>query len=246
MLQECSLSVDQSKVLSLQNFIYSAERFGIYFISDHPYNLKICRIVLTSGLDKCTKFQSSTFSGSIFKIDYKIFGQIDRYGSKLNKSFNEINIHSKILKVNTRFCSQIKIPISQIEVKYLKSSGPGGQNVNKTNSKVEIRFDLKQANWISEFIKGKLEKDFSYNINKTGCFILTSDKYRHGYQNFSDCISKLENIIAEASKPEPCMSLETIEIIKKRIKKASIKRVDKKRNKSYVKKFRSSNIKDFE
>ncbi|UYV78747.1 K02A2.6-like [Cordylochernes scorpioides] len=92
----------------------------------------------------------------------------------------------------------------------------------------------------------KLEKDFSYNINKTGCFILTSDKYRHGYQNFSDCISKLENIIAEASKPEPCMSLETIEIIKNRIKKASIKRVDKKRNKSYVKKFRSSNIKDFE
>lgn len=48
------------------------------------------------------------------------------------------------------------IPMDQIEVTYSKSSGPGGQNVNKVNTKVDVRFHLASAKWINDDIKEKI------------------------------------------------------------------------------------------
>lgn len=46
--------------------------------------------------------------------------------------------------------------MEQIQITYSKSSGPGGQNVNKVNTKVDLRFHLESASWISDSIKEKL------------------------------------------------------------------------------------------
>lgn len=48
------------------------------------------------------------------------------------------------------------IPLDQLDITYSKSSGPGGQNVNKVNTKVDVRFHLQSANWIDEDTKAKL------------------------------------------------------------------------------------------
>lgn len=48
------------------------------------------------------------------------------------------------------------IPIEKLTITYNRSSGPGGQHVNTTNSKVEIRFNVKDATWLSSEIRDKL------------------------------------------------------------------------------------------
>lgn len=57
------------------------------------------------------------------------------------------------------------IPIEQLDITYSRSSGPGGQNVNKVNTKVDIRFHLQTANWLSDKVKTKLlEKVVLLNV----------------------------------------------------------------------------------
>lgn len=53
------------------------------------------------------------------------------------------------------------IPLDQITVSYDRSSGPGGQNVNKVNTKVDLRFHVKSATWISDAVKEKLAENVS-------------------------------------------------------------------------------------
>lgn len=56
------------------------------------------------------------------------------------------------------------IPIDQIQIKYDRSSGPGGQNVNKVNTKVDLRFHVNGANWLSDQLKEKLIEQVSWNL----------------------------------------------------------------------------------
>ena len=51
--------------------------------------------------------------------------------------------------------------LDQLDITYSRSSGPGGQNVNKVNTKVDIRFHLDSASWISDEIKQKLREKVS-------------------------------------------------------------------------------------
>lgn len=53
------------------------------------------------------------------------------------------------------------IPLDQIQVSYDKASGPGGQNVNKVNTKVDLRFHVKSATWISDAVKEKIVESVS-------------------------------------------------------------------------------------
>lgn len=50
------------------------------------------------------------------------------------------------------------IPLHEIEISYSRSTGPGGQNVNKVNTKVDVRFKLESATWLSDDIKNKLNE----------------------------------------------------------------------------------------
>lgn len=61
-----------------------------------------------------------------------------------------------------------------LEIKYSRSSGAGGQSVNKTNTKADIRFHIDSAKWINDDIKQRLKQEYSSHITDEGYFTLQS------------------------------------------------------------------------
>ena len=66
------------------------------------------------------------------------------------------------------------IPREQLDIQYCRSSGPGGQNVNKVNSKAEVRMNIESQHWLADYIKIKLREKYPNFINKEGELIVTS------------------------------------------------------------------------
>ncbi|XP_033211061.1 peptidyl-tRNA hydrolase ICT1, mitochondrial isoform X2 [Belonocnema kinseyi] len=87
------------------------------------------------------------------------------------------------------------IPLDKIKVTYSCSSGPGGQNVNRVNTKVDLRFHLKEATWLDEEIREKLSEQCKNNINKEGYLIIKSELTRSQQLNLADALEKLRNLI---------------------------------------------------
>ncbi|XP_039991366.1 peptidyl-tRNA hydrolase ICT1, mitochondrial [Xiphias gladius] len=95
---------------------------------------------------------------------------------------------------------QVHIPVDRLTVSYSRSSGPGGQHVNKVSTKAEVRFHVQTADWIPEDVRQKIFEKNKNRINKAGELLVTSELSRSQRRNLSDCIQKISAIIAEASK----------------------------------------------
>lgn len=126
----------------------------------------------------------------------------------------------------------IKIPSDEFQFSFSRSSGSGGQNVNKVNTKVTLTWDYKNSKSLPESVKKRFEKEFSRFITNEDIFKIVSQKHRNQPQNIEDCISKLHSMIAKVEKAP-----------KRRIgtkpTKGSIKRrLASKKNKSDIKKNR--------
>jgi peptidyl-tRNA hydrolase ICT1 len=111
----------------------------------------------------------------------------------------------------------------EIEVKFSRSGGSGGQNVNKLNTKAEIRFDLKKASeWIpSDVLKTLKEGIDKEKINNEAVLIVTSTRHRTQRANKLDALEKLQEImnsavLASQPKREPSLAkIKQIEVFKK-------------------------------
>jgi len=99
--------------------------------------------------------------------------------------------------------SIINIPDLSSEFQFLtsRSSGPGGQNVNKVNSKVELRFDIPNSGLLTEKQKEILLKKFSTKITSEGILSVVSQRDRSQLSNKEDAIDKLYLLISKALKP---------------------------------------------
>lgn len=93
--------------------------------------------------------------------------------------------------------SDIRIPLDKVEFSYARSSGPGGQNVNKLNTKAEIRFHVMSADWIPYDVRQRLVQYQSNKISNDGDLIVTSQEHRTQAKNKEDCINKLRLMLAE-------------------------------------------------
>lgn len=127
------------------------------------------------------------------------------------------------------------IPVDRLTISYCRSSGPGGQNVNKVNSKAEVRFHLASADWIEEPVRLKLAVKHKNRINRSGELILTSECSRYQFRNLADCLQKLRDMIAEASQPAKEPSREDAELRRSRIENMNRERLRKKRISSAIK-----------
>jgi peptidyl-tRNA hydrolase ICT1 len=127
------------------------------------------------------------------------------------------------------------IPMDQLDITYSRSSGPGGQNVNKVNTKVEVRFQPSSATWISEDVKSKLLEKFKNKITKDGFVIFRSDLTRHQQLNLADCLEKIRASVRACLVEDTEPSEETAEKIRRRNEKAVRERLALKRMRSQVK-----------
>ena len=90
------------------------------------------------------------------------------------------------------------IPLDKVDFSYARSSGPGGQNVNKVNTKAEVRFHVDTADWLPVDVRNRLMSYQENKVTKDGMLIVTSQEHRTQAKNREDCMSKLRVMIAEA------------------------------------------------
>jgi ribosome-associated protein len=89
-----------------------------------------------------------------------------------------------------------RLPHYELEFTYARSSGPGGQNVNKTNSKVHLRWHVLHS-FLPSDVKLRFIDKFRTKIDQDGFVMVASQSSRDQEQNRQDCIAKLEAMIEE-------------------------------------------------
>ncbi|XP_017774633.1 PREDICTED: peptidyl-tRNA hydrolase ICT1, mitochondrial [Nicrophorus vespilloides] len=127
------------------------------------------------------------------------------------------------------------IPVNQLEITYSRSTGPGGQNVNKINTKVDMRFHLDTAEWLDADIRSKLAEKHKTKLTKEGYLIFRSDLTRSQQMNLADCLNKLRMCIVEVTQEAAAPSADTVERIRRRQEKAIRERLIQKRLRSQTK-----------
>lgn len=96
-----------------------------------------------------------------------------------------------------------KITLDHVTVNFARSGGPGGQNVNKVNTKVDMRFNVGKAHWLSERVREKIMQMEKNRMNKDGELVISSTKTRTQKGNIEDALAKLQEIIDAASYVPP-------------------------------------------
>ncbi|VVD01286.1 peptidyl-tRNA hydrolase ICT1, mitochondrial [Leptidea sinapis] len=124
------------------------------------------------------------------------------------------------------------VPIEKLDITYSASSGPGGQNVNKVHTKVDLRFKVSEADWIPQEIREKILEMHGNKLTKEGYIVFRSDTTRSQQLNLADCLQKLRTLIRNAAVSERKPSPETEERIRQRHLRAARLRVTLKREES--------------
>ena len=101
----------------------------------------------------------------------------------------------EVLVVNHR----LRIPRSEFEFTFARSSGPGGQNVNKVNSKAVLRWPLAQSVSLPEEVRVRLATLQRRRMTREGDLLITSQRYRDQSRNIEDCLEKLREMLVEAA-----------------------------------------------
>lgn len=93
------------------------------------------------------------------------------------------------------------IPERDIEEKFIMSSGPGGQNVNKVATAVQLRFDIDQATSLPQTVKERLKRLAHNQITRENVLILESSQYRSQERNRNAAREKLAKLVRQALYP---------------------------------------------
>ncbi|KAJ1297952.1 hypothetical protein BS78_01G417800 [Paspalum vaginatum] len=131
-----------------------------------------------------------------------------------------------------------KITLDHVTVNFARSGGPGGQNVNKVNTKVDMRFNVKEAHWLGERVKERILHMEKNRINKDGELVISSTKTRTQKGNIEDALQKIQAIIDAASYVPPPPTEDQKKKIEKIAAAAERKRLQTKKVLSQKKEFR--------
>jgi ribosome-associated protein len=92
-----------------------------------------------------------------------------------------------------------RIPEDELEFRFFRSGGPGGQNVNKVSTSVQMRFDVKNSPSLTDPVKERLMKLAGSRLTLDGVIVITAVRFRTQERNRADAIARLDEMVAEAS-----------------------------------------------
>ena len=141
------------------------------------------------------------------------------------------NINSKSIMI--RITQTLCIDESEIQLDFIRSSGPGGQNVNKVATAVQLRFDARNSRILKPEVRERLYRLAGRRVNSAGEIVIEARRYRTQQRNREDAMQRLLLLIEKAAiRPRKRRKTQPTAASKQR-------RLDSKRRRSEIKKLRS-------
>ena len=89
----------------------------------------------------------------------------------------------------------------ELEESFIRASGPGGQNVNKVASAVQLRFDVRRSPSLPQPVRERLERLGGSRITQDGVLVITAQRFRSQERNRLDALARLVALIRRATAP---------------------------------------------
>ncbi len=102
-----------------------------------------------------------------------------------------------MLEVNSR----LRVPLREFSFQFVRSSGPGGQNVNKLNTKVVLRWSIASSPSLPDGVRERFVARFGNRVTSEGELVLASERFRERERNMEDCLEKLAEMLREVFEP---------------------------------------------
>lgn len=99
-----------------------------------------------------------------------------------------------------RIDEKIQILEGELEEHFIRASGPGGQNVNKLSTAVELRFDLRRSLSLPEPVKARAERLAGQRLTKDGVIVIRAERHRTQERNRADARDRLVGLLRRAAE----------------------------------------------
>jgi ribosome-associated protein len=95
----------------------------------------------------------------------------------------------------------LQIPMREFSITFARSGGPGGQNVNKLNTKATLRWPVRGNKSLPEAVHGRFLSKYGGKLTVAGDLLITSQRFRDAGRNLADCLEKLRRMLISVAVP---------------------------------------------